>query len=46
VSDISRLLEHVATAPSTEEAAREVLRSDYADLQQQAIAFLRREDVR
>jgi tetratricopeptide (TPR) repeat protein len=46
VSDISRLLEHVATARSTEDAAREVLRSDYADLQQQTIAFLRHEDVR
>jgi len=46
VSDISRLLDHVATSPSTEEATREVLRSDYADLQQQTIAHLRREDLR
>jgi tetratricopeptide (TPR) repeat protein len=46
VSDISRLLDHVATSPSTEEATREVLRSNYADLQQQTIAYLRHEDLR
>ena len=44
--DISRLLDHVATSSSTEEALRETLRSDYTDLQQQTIAYLRHEDVR
>ena len=33
VSDISRLLDRVATAPSTEAAAQEMLHSNYADLQ-------------
>jgi len=41
VSDISRLLDRVGTAPSTEAAAKEVLHSDYADLQQQTIAYLK-----
>ncbi len=42
VSDLSRLLDRVATAPSTETACREILRSDYSDLQQQTIAYLKR----
>ena len=41
VSDISRLLERVATSPSTEAAAQEVLRSNYADLNQQTVAYLK-----
>jgi tetratricopeptide (TPR) repeat protein len=42
VSDISRLLERVATSPSTESALRETLRLSYDDLQQQTIAYLKR----
>ena len=41
VSDISRLLDRVATSPSTEAAAQEVLRSNYADLEQQTVAYLK-----
>ena len=41
VSDISRLLDRVATSPSTEAAAQEMLRSNYADLQQQTVAYLK-----
>jgi tetratricopeptide (TPR) repeat protein len=46
VSDISRLLERVATAPSTEAAAQETLHDSYADLQQQTVDYLRREYLR
>jgi tetratricopeptide (TPR) repeat protein len=46
MSDISRLLDRVGSAPSTEDAVRDALHSDYSDLQQQTIAYLRREDVR
>jgi tetratricopeptide (TPR) repeat protein len=46
MSDISRLLDRVGSAPSTEDAVRDTLHSDYSDLQQQTIACLRREDVR
>jgi tetratricopeptide (TPR) repeat protein len=46
VGDISRLLDRIAAAPSTEEALRDSLHSNYADLQQQTIAYLRHEDVR
>jgi hypothetical protein len=46
LSDISRLLDHIAAAPSTEEALRDTLHSNYADIQQQTIAYLRHEDVR
>jgi tetratricopeptide (TPR) repeat protein len=46
IGDISRLLDHIAAAPSTEEALRATLHSNYADLQQQTIAYLRHEDVR
>jgi len=41
VSDIGRLLEHVATAPSTAEALRETLRLSYADLQEQTVTYLK-----
>jgi tetratricopeptide (TPR) repeat protein len=41
VSDISRLLDRVATSPSTEAAAQEMLHSNYADLQQQTVAYLK-----
>lgn len=43
VGDVSRLLDHVATAGSTEEAVRESLHSSYEDLEQQAITYLKRE---
>jgi hypothetical protein len=46
VSDVSRLLDAIATAPSTEAALRDSLHSDYADLQQQTITLLRHEDLR
>jgi tetratricopeptide (TPR) repeat protein len=46
VSDISRLLERVATAPSTEAAAQETLHDSYADLQQQTVNYLKHEYLR
>ena len=46
VSDISRLLDRIATLPSMEAALREALRCDYADLDHQTIVYLRREYVR
>jgi tetratricopeptide (TPR) repeat protein len=46
VSDISRLLDRISAAPSTEAALRETLHSDYSDLDQQTIAYLRKEYVR
>ena len=41
VSDISRLLDRIATSSSTEAALRETLRLDYADLEQQTVDYLR-----
>lgn len=46
ITDITRLLDRVATSPSTEEALRETLRLSYADLQQQTVDYLRRAYVR
>jgi tetratricopeptide (TPR) repeat protein len=46
IGDVSRLLDAIATAPSTETALRDSLHSDYADLQQQTVALLRHEDLR
>ena len=46
MSDISRLLDRIGSAPSIEEALRDTLHFDYSDLQQQTIVYLRREDVR
>jgi peptidase MA superfamily protein/tetratricopeptide repeat protein len=46
IGDISRLLDRIAAAPSTGEALRDTLHANYADLQQQTIAYLRHEDVR
>jgi Tetratricopeptide repeat len=46
IGDISRLLDRISAAPSTEAALRDVLHSDYADLDQQTIAYLRREYIR
>ena len=42
VSDISRLLEHIATSSSTSEALQETLRMNYADLQEQTVTYLKR----
>jgi tetratricopeptide (TPR) repeat protein len=46
MSDISRLLDRVATSPSTEAACHEALRASYSDLEQQAVTYLKREYVR
>lgn len=46
LSDISRLLDRIATSPSTEAALREALHSSYDDLQQQTVAYLKRAYVR
>jgi tetratricopeptide (TPR) repeat protein len=46
VTDISRLLDRIATAPSTEVALQDTLRCNYADLQQQTLDYLRRQYVR
>ena len=46
VSDISRLLDRIATSSSTEAALRDTLRSDYSDLAQQTVAYLRRAYIR
>ena len=46
VGDVSKLLDAISTAPNTEEALKESLHTDYADLQQQTITLLRHEDLR
>jgi hypothetical protein len=46
MGDVSRLLDRIATSPSTEAAMRETLRLNYADLQQQTVAYLKRTYVR
>jgi tetratricopeptide (TPR) repeat protein len=46
ITDISRLLDRIATSSSTEAALRETLRTDYADLGQQTVEYLRRAYVR
>ncbi len=40
--DIERLLGRITTEPSTEAAARSVLRSDYSDLEHSTIGYLRK----
>jgi tetratricopeptide (TPR) repeat protein len=42
VSDISRLLGRIATAPSAQDAVQETLHCSYEDLQQQAVTYLKR----
>jgi len=42
VSDVSRLLDRISTAPSTEAAMQETLRLSYADLDQQTVTYLKR----
>ena len=46
VSDISRLLDRISAATSTEAALRETLHSDYSDLDQETIAYLRKGYIR
>jgi hypothetical protein len=46
ISDVSRLLDAIASSASIEEALHQALHSDYADLEQQTLVFLRREYVR
>jgi hypothetical protein len=41
MTDISRLLDRIATASSVEAALKETLRLDYSELQQQAVTYLR-----
>jgi tetratricopeptide (TPR) repeat protein len=42
MSDIERILDRLPTAASSEEALRSVLRSDYADLEKSAVAYLKK----
>jgi len=46
ISDISRFLDRISTAPSMDAALRDALHSDYSDLDQQTIAYLRHEYLR
>jgi hypothetical protein len=46
VSDISRLLEHVATSPSTEAAVEQTLHLNYADLNRETVTYLKRAYLR
>ena len=46
VSDISRLLDRIATEPSVEDALKETLHLSYDDLNQQTVAYLKREYLR
>lgn len=45
VSDISRVLDRMATSSSPEAAVQEVLHQSYDDLEQQAVIYLKREYV-
>jgi Tetratricopeptide repeat len=46
ISDISRLLDRIATAPSMDAALRDALHSNYPDLDQQTVTYLRHEYLR
>src|ERR1700733_11778359 len=46
MGDIEKLLDHIATEPSTELALRDSLRMSYADLAQQTTSYLRHEYLR
>jgi hypothetical protein len=46
MSDIEKLLDHIATEPSTELALQDSLRMSYADLAQQTTSYLRHEYLR
>jgi tetratricopeptide (TPR) repeat protein len=41
VSDISRLLDRIAVSPSSEDAVEQTLHSNYADLSQQTVTYLK-----
>jgi len=41
VSDVSRLLDRIATSPSSEAAVQETLHSNYAGLNEQTVAYLK-----
>jgi len=43
IGDISRLLDKLAESSSAEEAVRDALHCDYADLEQQTVVYLKRE---
>lgn len=45
-SDVSRLIEKTATAATPEDAVREALHSDYNDLQQQTVDYLKSQYLR
>jgi hypothetical protein len=42
MSDVERILEHLAAGSTTETAVREVLHSDYNDLMQSTAEYLRK----
>jgi hypothetical protein len=46
ISDVSRLLDRIATAPSMDAALRESLHADYSELDQQTVVYLRKEYLR
>ena len=46
VSDISRLLDNIASAPSAEVAVKETLHLSYDELNQQTVAYLKRAYLR
>lgn len=46
ISDVSRLLDAIGSLASVEEALHQALHSGYADIEEQTLAFLRREYVR
>jgi tetratricopeptide (TPR) repeat protein len=46
ISDVSRLLDRIATGQSMDTALRDALHSDYSDLDQQTITYLRHEYLR
>src|SRR5580704_2584098 len=46
ISDVSRLLDRIATAPSMDAALRESLHADYVELDQQTVVYLRKEYLR
>jgi len=45
MSDVSRLLDSIASEPSTEAALQDALHESYSDLDQQTLVFLQHEDV-
>jgi hypothetical protein len=46
ISDVNRLLDRIATGQSMDAALRDALHSDYSDLDQQTITYLRHEYLR